>query len=592
MTQIKQKTQVKIVAGAASRRGKQGIVTTTKGTGKNSGKVEIYIDRTGHFWYSPNELEVIAEAEPQRESVFSVGFWDVDPNELKPHPANPRIYGENEDLSDLIELIPEFGIQRRLIVNIYGEIISGNRRNKTALILKLPTVPIEVRAFKSPAEEKQLLLSENATRTKTVFQKVREGQTWQESETELAKARKRATQNNNSAGADKENFPGQGAKGQSRDIIAKRVGLGSGRNYQKALKVVEEIDRLVEIGKTDLAEALKKILNEASIDAANKILKQTEPQKEKLLDMIAKNPLLSLKEAKKLFTQINKDPEPEVKFAVGIMVKAIADSPISPGQKGEICSLPNRDSAIVLFEDGTRLTIALKYLEIATEAALPYLENLKSDANKPPKKPVEKPVEPPIKEIGGDNPPPSSPPADPQTTQPAPADPQTTQPAPPAPPATNQQAKPPLPPTEPTKPAQTPKVPKSKENKQYSSVKEKLDDKQQELGLGKPNGDSVMPETDRLDELQHSNPTDVDDRAFTSLPEPNPQIALNTFINALDNLGTEQVKVAARAIAKRKKEAIEDAATGLADNEDKAIKIIQAVLKKYPHLSKEITEDF
>ncbi len=579
MTQIKQKTQVKIIAGAASRQGKIGTVTTVNGTGKNSGKVEIYIDRIGHFWYSPNELEIIAEAEPQRESVFSVGFWDVDPNELKPHPANPRIYGENEDLSDLIELIPEFGIQRRLIVNIYGEIISGNRRNKTALVLKLPTVPIEVRAFKSPAEEKQLLLSENATRTKTVFQKVREGQTWQESETELAKARKRATQNNNSAGADKENFPGQGAKGQSRDIIAKRVGLGSGRNYQKALKVVEEIDRLVEIGKTDLAEALKKILNEASIDAANKILKQTEPQKEKLLDMIAKNPLLSLKEAKKLFTQINKDPEPQVKFAVGIIVKAIASSPICPGQKGEISSLPNRDSAIVLFEDGTRLTIALKYLEIATEAALPDLDSLKSDSNQPPKNTVETAVEPPIEEITGDNPPPSSPPTAKQATQPAP-------------PATNQQAKPPLPPTEPTKPAQTPKVPKSKENKQYSSVKEKLDDKQQELGLGKPNGDSVMPETDRLDELQHSNPTDVDDRAFTSLPEPNPQIALNTFINALDNLGTEQVKVAARAIAKRKKEAIEDAATGLADNEDKAIKIIQAVLKKYPHLSKEITEEF
>ncbi len=220
---------------------------------------------------------------------------------------------------------------------------------------------------------------------------------------------------------------------------------------------------------------------------------------------------------------------------------------------------------------------------------MPDLDSLKSDSNQPPKNPDEKAVEPPIEEITGDNPPPSSPPADPQATQPALPDPQTTQPAPPA---TNQQAKPPLPPTEPTKPAQTPKVPKSKENKQYSSVKEKLDDKQQELGLGKPTGDSVMPETDRLDELQHSNPTDVDDRAFTSLPEPNPQIALNTFINALDNLGTEQVKVAARAIAKRKKEAIKDVATGLADNEEKGLTIIQAVLQKYPNLAKEITEEF
>ena len=53
---------------------------------------------------------------------FAVGFYDVDPAELKPHPANPKIYGEDEDISDLIELISESGFDERLIVNTKGEI--------------------------------------------------------------------------------------------------------------------------------------------------------------------------------------------------------------------------------------------------------------------------------------------------------------------------------------------------------------------------------------------------------------------------------------------------------------------------------------
>ena len=147
------------------------------GTGKNIGKVEIYIDRLGNYWYDPKDLEIIEESKSKTtKEKFTVGFYDVDPAELKPHPANPKIYGESdEDISDLIQLICSSGFDERLIVNTKGEIVSGNRRNRTALKLELATVPIEVKAFESIEEEIRFLLSKNTTRTKTVFQKVREG---------------------------------------------------------------------------------------------------------------------------------------------------------------------------------------------------------------------------------------------------------------------------------------------------------------------------------------------------------------------------------------------------------------------------------
>ncbi len=61
---MQEKTKVKIIGGAIARKGKKGIVTTAQGTGNNLGKVEIYIDRIGHFWYDAKDLEVIEEPPP------------------------------------------------------------------------------------------------------------------------------------------------------------------------------------------------------------------------------------------------------------------------------------------------------------------------------------------------------------------------------------------------------------------------------------------------------------------------------------------------------------------------------------------------
>ena len=520
-----ERTKVKIIGGAASRKGKIGVVITSFGTGKNIGKVEIYIDRLGNYWYNPKDLEIIEESKPKTtKEKFAVGFQDVDPAELKPHPANPKIYGEDEDISDLIELICSSGFDERLIVNTKGEIVSGNRRNRTALKLELATVPIEVRAFESISEEIRFLLSKNATRTKTVFQKVREGQQWQAIESDLAKGRMRATQNNEAARAATENFPGQGLKGETRDIIAKRVGLGSGRNYEKAVKVVEEIDRLIANAQTEIAFAYKEILNRPSVDGAYKLLSQSQNERERILEIFSENKALSLKEAIKLLKDLN-PPETEV-LAEGMRIMVDRTSPICPGLKGKITSLPNSSSAIVFFEDGTRQMIDRGYIK-------PALENL-------PQSLIER-----------------------VNQKPRSTTPETLK---------QNKVKPSLPPIE--KP---------------TSVKEELDKKQEELGLGKGRN-SVLPESDRLDEWQHSNPTEVDDRpfahplAFTEEDSQELTILVTNIKKTVKFLRKEDYRSIGDEIVQNQPEGAEELIKTFAKNKDTARLMVSELKLLHPDL--------
>lgn len=549
---MQERTKIEIIGGVNARIGRIGIVSNAKGAGKNLGKVEIYIDRKGHFWYDPKDLKVIEESPPKlEEEKFTVGFYDVDPNELKPHPANPQIYGEEEDLSDLIELISEFGIKERLIVNKRGEIISGNRRNRSAIVLKSPKVPIDVRAFKSKEEELELLLLKNATRDKTVFQKVREGQQWQGIEFEKAKERMRTAKvdNDRLTRSGVENFPQADEKGKVRDIIAKRVGLGSGKNYQKAVKVVAEIDRLRQLGKTDLALALEKILNWESINAAHKTLKMSDSDKEEILEAIANDENLTFKEAQKLLnqnkqeTESDRSPETEKQLGEGVRVVVSLDSPICPGLKGEISSLPNKSQAIVLFADGTRQLIDRTDLEIAKENLPQKLTNLTKSPDAIPEKDSDNATEKP------------------STTSVSPKEPKA----------------------EPTQKTQDLKT------TEFTSVEEELNAKQEEFGLGS-GGNSVFPETDSLDELRHRNPEEVGDERVFANPPPakiNPKSLVNSLAIHAEDLGKDDYRNIGKIITKNKPDAIKDVAEMMADTEQKGKAIIDAIAKKYPHLLRE-----
>jgi hypothetical protein len=211
-------------------------------------------------------------------------FSEVDPHVLQPHPRNSSIYGEDEDVTELVKLIRHSQSVSPLVITSEGIIISGHRRWQAVLQLGWKRVPVEVRNFPDKIAELQTLLLENANRLKTREQKVREGQAWLEVESNAAKKRMSEAGKKSAPGKpdreeDKgmENFPYlclSWTKGTTRDRLAKRVGLGSGRTYSKAVKVVEFIDQQTSLGHQEIARELRQVLNSKSVDAAYQFFKE------------------------------------------------------------------------------------------------------------------------------------------------------------------------------------------------------------------------------------------------------------------------------------------------------------------------------
>jgi ParB family chromosome partitioning protein len=224
-------------------------------------------------------------------------FTEMDPKELKPHPANSSIYGSYEDVTELVELIAQSGWVKPLVVTPSFRIISGHRRWKATLQLELKSVPVEVREFADELAELEALLLENASRFKTIEQKVREANAWKEVEASKAFHRQilLAGTRPNTQPDLQVNLP-EGEKGQTRDLIAQRVGLRA-RNYEKAARVVETIDEQTSLGDSSSAQALRRVLNEQSVDAAYQIVKKPTDERAKILSNLASGEAKTTKEA-------------------------------------------------------------------------------------------------------------------------------------------------------------------------------------------------------------------------------------------------------------------------------------------------------
>ena len=229
------------------------------------------------------------------------------PKLLKPHPRNSSIYGINEDVTELVELIRQSEWIKPLVVNPNNVIVSGHRRWKAALELGIESVPVETREFPDEMAELKALLLENANRFKTTEQKVREAQAWQDVEGFQARQRKLSTLKQGNCLPDVENFPHRGERGKTRDVIASRVGIGSGRTYQKAAKVVTHSDESASLGHQEVAQLLCKTLNEQSVDAAHALLKKTPEDLQAIANLIISGKAKSTRQAAKMINKNNSE---------------------------------------------------------------------------------------------------------------------------------------------------------------------------------------------------------------------------------------------------------------------------------------------
>lgn len=218
---------------------------------------------------------------------FKIGI-----TQISPHPKNVEIYGE-DDIQELAEKIKNSGYIKPLYITHSSNekskytIISGHRRYRACLSLGIKQVPVVVKKFENEQEELEILLLENMYRDKTIEQKVNEAREWEVIEKEKAEKRMKAGVKQNNP---RDNCP-QGAienevrknctesnTGKTRDIVAKRVGLGSGKTLERAKPVVEKITELRKNGDTENAEFLSKALDK-SISGAKKLVEENIVEK-------------------------------------------------------------------------------------------------------------------------------------------------------------------------------------------------------------------------------------------------------------------------------------------------------------------------
>ena len=226
-------------------------------------------------------------------------------SDLRPHPKNEEIYGHNERISDLVEKIKRSGQVHTLVVTSKGTVLAGHRRLRACKELGIEEVNVEVVDFDTPEQEIEYLIDNNATREKSNEQKAREAVVLKQTLSVLAeKRKKRKLKQNRSTNRSSDVVAHQGATdvpnsaprnnlptdtpnlaergeddsvtGETREVIAKKVGLKSGHEVDRAIKTIETVDELKKEGCDEDAKLITDVMNNRGISAAHSLAKNID----------------------------------------------------------------------------------------------------------------------------------------------------------------------------------------------------------------------------------------------------------------------------------------------------------------------------
>lgn len=205
-----------------------------------------------------------------------------DPADLIPHPLSLSIYGD-DNINELVESIKAAGVLEPLYIK-YAQrnkilIISGHRRWRAAKEIKLSSVPCIAVTYASELDEREAIIEHNRQRIKNGQQLYNEGKEIEIIEAERA-AKRKAQAVGQPRGVKQEpsvedNLPQQRGA-QTRDVVAKKIGLGSGKQWDK-LKAVGEAS---EAGDSKAKELLQTTPHKVSIHRAYKHVSDKKREKQ------------------------------------------------------------------------------------------------------------------------------------------------------------------------------------------------------------------------------------------------------------------------------------------------------------------------
>ncbi|RKZ56249.1 MAG: hypothetical protein DRR16_15525 [Candidatus Parabeggiatoa sp. nov. 3] len=182
--------------------------------------------------------------------------------ELKPHPRNVEIYGD-ENVNDLVEQIRTTGWLKPIVISPEMNIISGHRRWKAAQQLEWERVPVEIQEFESDEDELRRLLNENVNREKTPTQKTREMRLWKTVYNLQRKGK---------AKRDKKPQDNKRRNVTTQKEAAQKAGISSERLASDLDKVVQYIDDLKSQNKVKAAKILTVFNDDAPTSALRFII--------------------------------------------------------------------------------------------------------------------------------------------------------------------------------------------------------------------------------------------------------------------------------------------------------------------------------
>jgi len=171
-------------------------------------------------------------------------------SELRTNPLSTAIYGEHEDISDLVESIMQHGLLAPLVVKPDGTILSGHRRFAAISRLGWQEVECSVYEPKDTAEEEIYVIEANRTRQKTARQLRLEGARLKKLLSESALQKRMANLNNNAAEAGDKPAGDGSFTGRTQAEVAKQLGIS-----QALWNRINYINNHVEIGNQAAIEA-------------------------------------------------------------------------------------------------------------------------------------------------------------------------------------------------------------------------------------------------------------------------------------------------------------------------------------------------
>ena len=159
----------------------------------------------------------------------------IDINKIQ---VKDRIRKNFGDIEELANDIKENGLINPPVVTPEYELIAGERRLKALRMLEYKQIEVRVMAVNDAEHQLNLEISENEVRKDfSKLERLDYGRRLERIERVKAEQREKLGKKN-----PKENFPEGQDFGQTRDIVAEKIGIGSGKQYEKEKFIADNAD--------------------------------------------------------------------------------------------------------------------------------------------------------------------------------------------------------------------------------------------------------------------------------------------------------------------------------------------------------------